>query len=301
MKKNINHFWLFLCFLFCVLIFKENGVFKITIINAADIFFESVFPSLFIMIIMVDLLNNYHFINVLIFLFGKFFRKLFKMSDSAIYIFLMSFFTGTPTNGYMVNDFFKKGFIDKKEAEVILSFSFFLNPLFLLNMFDYIFMDRIITIKLLIIYYLGNIIMVFLNRNKNYNKKRIRVDSKINAFSIVLNNSLKKAFNILLNVLGTIIFYLCLAKGINIIFNNPFLDTLISGLLEVSGGFYKLKLLNVSLEFKEILSLLFASLSGFSILSQVYSTLEDVDISFKRLVIERVKHFIICILLFILT
>lgn len=290
MKKILkNDIYIFITLLFIVLLFKNNILFKKCILNGCVIFFEQVFPTLFPMMIINDILINYNFIFYLNKIFHKPFKKIFHMSNAAMYIFLMSLLSGTPTNGYIAGNLVKEQNLNPKDASIILSYSFFLNPLFLMTMLNTIFKNQATTIKIILIYYSINLIIAFFFRKYPYHDIILNNNNPKN-FSIVLSTSITHAFSVLINILGTIIFYFVLCEGINIFVKNPSLNCFINGILEVTGGLAKLNTLHINYKLKELLAIAFLSFGGFSIHSQIKNILNDTNISYKYFFRARLFH-----------
>lgn len=270
-----------------ILLFKHNILFKKSIISCCIIFFEQVFPTLFPMFILNDLLIEYNFVTYLSRFLQPIFYKLFHFSNAATYIFIMSILSGTPTNGYITANLVEKNQLNPKDASIILSYSFFLNPLFLYNMLLVIFKDSSIAIKLILITYAYNLIVAFLFRKYKYQNIVLKEKEQRNSFSKILKSSISHAFSTLTSVLGTMIFYFILCEGIQLFIKNGLSNCLINGLLEVTGGLAKLNNININLFTKEIIALMFISFGGLSIQSQIKSIILDVNISSKPLTITR--------------
>ncbi len=302
MKKFFkNDIYLLIILIFIVLIFKNNILFKQTILSCCFIFFEQVFPTLLPMFIINDLLIEYHFTKYLNALLHPFFYKLFSFSNAATYTFIMSIFSGTPTNGYIVTKLVTEQNLCRKDASIILSYSFFLNPLFLYNMLQAILKDSYLTFKIIAITYSVNLIIAFYFRKYPYQNIELKNEDIIPNFAKALTSSIKHAFSVLTNILGTMIFYFILCEGINLFWKNALLNCLLNGFLEVTGGLAKLNQLNLNLLAKEFLALVFISFGGLSIHSQIKSIILDANISFKTFFKARVIHLILSTTILIIT
>ena len=294
MKKLFkNDIYSVLSLLFIFLLFIKNDIFKKCILNGSILFFKNVFPSLFPMFILNDILNNYNFFFLLDKYSGKIGKKLFHTSKSANYAFILSILSGTPTNGYIVTNLVKEKKLTRKDAGIILSYAFFLNPLFLYNMLNTIFNNKQITLKLMLINYSMNFLIAFFLRRYNYQDTPDIHLKKPDDFTKVLAKSIMNSFNTLTMILGTILFYFILCEGINIFINHAYLNTLINGLLEATGGLSKLITLNINLKAKEFLALLFISFGGFSIHTQIKNIINDVSIPYKYLFFSRLVHILL--------
>lgn len=294
MKNKLqNYLFLFLTLLFLLLIFKYNIVFKNCIIEGSSLFFYQVFPTLFPMFIINDFLVNYNFDYYLNIFFQKFFTKIFNMNSNAISIFILSLFSGTPTNAYVTANFLEKKLITAKEAEIILTYAFFINPLFLYNMLQNIFHNSFISFKIIFICYITNLFIAFYQRKFSYPpSKNLSLKKSLN-FSNSLSSSLNKSLKTLLNILGTIIFYLILSTGLNIFIKNNILNCLFNGFLEITGGLNKLALLNVSFNLKQILAVIFICFGGFSIHSQIKGIMMNYKVAYSSLFMARLAQVIL--------
>ena len=293
MKKNTKeNLFIVLTLLFIILLFKNNLLFKNCIITGCNLFFKNVFPSLFPMFIINDILINCNFINILEILNNKIFKKIFKMPSPAFYIFILSTFSGTPTNAYIIKSMVEEKKISPKDAGIILSYSCFLNPLFLYNILTAI-CNNEIAIKLILINYGLNIIIALFFRKYPYQKESITKKQEPKPFAIILTNSINRAMNTLLNILGTIIFYLLLCEAISLFIKNPILNCIINGLLEATGGLYKLSTLQINLFLKGFFASIFISFLGFSIHTQIKNIISDVKIPTRYFFFTRILHAIL--------
>ncbi len=297
LKKYI---YLVITLVFVVLLFYKNLAFKNCIINGCSIFFHQVFPSLFPMFIINDILINYNFFTILDYLCSKIFHRIFHMSSAATYIFILSIFSGTPTNAYIATNLVNERKLSPKDAGIILSYSCFLNPLFLYNMLNTIFLDSNITLKIIFINYGLNFFIAFCYRKYNYQNVSLSPTKNVENFTKVLAKSIERSLNTLTMLLGTIIFYFIICEGISIVMHNPLLNCIFNGLLEATGGLAKIASLNINMHLKEILVSIFISFGGFSIHTQIKNIISDVSIPYKYFFVTRIIHAIASAAIFII-
>lgn len=296
-KKNL---YLFLTILFIILFFKENILFKNCILKGCYTFIENVFPSLFPMFIIGDILLNYNLLDFLKCSLFPIFKKIFHMSYQAFYIFITSTFSGTPTNAYITASLVKEQKLEAKDASIILTYSCFLNPLFSYNMLYIIFNNSLIPFKIMISTYLVNLFIAFLMRNYKYKEIPLNKNKEYPSFTKALSTSIERSSKIFINILGTIIFYFIICEGINIFIKNEVINCFINGLLEATGGLTKLSLLNINYNLKEIIAIIFINFGGLSIHSQIKNILSDVSISYKPFVISRILSSLIIASIYII-
>ena len=251
------------------LIFKNYTTVLDSTVLAVELWLYKVFPYLFIMIIINDILISANF------------ASMFK--NASIYVFVMSLLSGTPTSAYIITNLYKNNKMSKNNAHITLLFTYFSNPLFLYSMLNSIFTSTFITIKLMLIHYLSNIIIYFIYRKKLDESPKYSNKSKIN-----LTDSIKKAMSTTTMVLGTICFYLVISNILN-------LNIYCRGILEMTQGLNML--INNSIPFKEIIAMIFISFSGLSIHTQVKCILDETDLEYKYFFKGRIYQTIIAVIL----
>ena len=270
------------CLLFLGLIFINYNIVLDSTINACYIWLYKVFPYLFIMIILNNILINLNF------------YQLFKKPST--YIFVMSMLSGSPTSAVIIGNLYKNNVIDKDYAHNSLLFAYFANPLFLYTMLNSIFKSNYLTLKLMVIHYLSNLIIYFMHKKKlnNYCKENN------NNSTFNLTKAIKEAMNTNLMVLGTIIFYLVISSIIlNTINMPPFISLLFRGILEMTQGLNFL--IDASILSKEILAIFFLSFGGLSIHTQVKCLLDEVNLDYKYFLKGRIYQTLIALFLTFIT
>lgn len=278
MKRKIT---ILLIMTFIILIFKNYEIVLKSALDATTIWLNKVFPYLFIMIIIQDLLINLNF--------SSFFK------NTAIYIFIMSLLSGTPSGTYIISKLKEQNIISKEYANTCLIFTFFANPLFLYSILNSIFLSKFITIRLMLILYLTNLILYFI-----YKKDLPSNGKSINTNEINLSSSIKTSINTTITVLGVITFYLILSNIIITEFNiiYPF-NIFFKGFLEMTQGLASL--INSSIKFKEVIAMIFISFGGFSIHTQVSCILNEANLSYKYFFKGRIIQTALVVFLTIIT
>lgn len=278
MKRKIT---ILLIMTFIILIFKNYEIVLKSTLDATTIWLNKVFPYLFIMIIIQDLLINLDF--------ASFFK------NTAIYIFIMSLLSGTPSGTYIISKLKQQNIITKEYANTCLIFTFFANPLFLYSILNSIFLSKLTTIRLMLILYLTNLILYFI-----YKKDLPSNGKSINTNEINLSSSIKTSINTTITVLGVITFYLILSNIIITEFNiiYPF-NIFFKGFLEMTQGLASL--INSSIKFKEVIAMIFISFGGFSIHTQVSCILNEANLSYKYFFKGRIIQTALVVFLTIIT
>ena len=291
-----NNIYLLIILILTISLFTFHNEIQLSILNACELFITKIFPSLFPMFILTDLLIYLGLPELLTKFFGNIFKKIFHTSPYGAFMFFTSLFCGTPANAYVLKNLVNEKKLTFNEASYVFSFSFFTNPLFYLTMLNFIFKEKTLILKLFLIPYLANIITGILLRPKITNENIMINKKHFKSLLDTLLESIKKSMNTMLTILGTITIFFILNTIINPS-NNP----LISGFLEVSQGLSQLGLTNLTLSIKKLYTLLFVSFGGLSIFLQIKSILNDTNISLKLFLKARFLQGLISISLLILT
>ena len=270
-----------------------------TINKSISLFLESVFPSLFISLLIssliIDLSINKFFGNIL----NKLFYKIFKINKESSFIFVLSFFIGSPSNAKYINDLFEKNIINEKEAVKLLIFSSFTNPIFIINTVGFIFLNNILYGYIIVITLLiTNIVLGVINRNyyiskkeKNNNFLTSLKDLNKNINNVNIIDSLFKSFistsKILINVFYIITISLLIINLISIGQDNIF-NTLLVGLLEITSGLKLLSESSINIDTKLLLSTIIISFGGLSIHAQIYSIFKKKKVNYIRFLIFKI-------------
>lgn len=260
-----------------ILVFKNYQSVLSSTIDGVNIWLYKVFPYLFIMIIIQDLLINLNFAN--------FFKR------TSTYIFFMSIISGSPSNAYIISKLVKEEKITKEYGNTCLIFTFFTNPLFLYSILNIIFNSLYMTIKIMIIIYISNFMIYF------YYKKDLPVANMYGKSSnINLPSSIKSSINTNLMVLGSIVFYFIISNILINTFNIGYpCNIFLRGLLEMTQGLNDVIYLNSDI--KVIATVIFITFGGFSIHTQVKCILDEYGLDYKYFFKGRILQLIIAIIL----
>lgn len=278
------------------IIFNRTIVFD-TISYSLSMWINSIIPSLAPFFIISDILINYDITNYIPRKIKKLFRKIFNVSDNVLTIFFLSIISGFPSNARNVRTMYEMELITSTEASHALTFTHFSNPLFILGTVSVFFLHNdTYGLIILISHYLSNIILGVMLRkyntisNINYTPKQ----NKSKNFPSIFINSIKRAIDTLLTILGTLTCFLVLSSIIiNRLNLNLYNSTIFKGILEITMGLKSLSLLSIPDIYKVVISTMFISFGGLSVHMQVLSFLIDTDISYKPFFIARVFHTII--------
>ena len=121
-----NNLYLIIISLFTILLFVLQEKVQASILASCNLFITKIFPSLFPMFILTDLLIYLQLPELLAKIFGKLFKKIFHTSPYGSFMFFTSLFSGTPANAYILKNLVKENKLTIDEANYIFSFSFLL-------------------------------------------------------------------------------------------------------------------------------------------------------------------------------
>ena len=284
-KYITSVFWLFIF----INIFTINNMQEI-IIDSCNIWLKNLVPSIFPFYIITDLLINYGFIDILKF---KFLNKFNIISESAIFIIVFSMLTGFPSSAKYIKSLIKEDLISLEEANKIISFCHFSNPLFIINVIGInVLNNKNLGYLILISHFLANLIIAFIIKFKTYPSKTINQNQE--KLGIILTKSINNTFNSLLIILGNLIMFQLIREITFKYFNsNQLLKTIITLILEITSGIFSLKSLNINIYVKAILITSAISFGGICVHSQVYGILSETKVNYKNYFIGRILQALI--------
>lgn len=299
--KCLNKLLCLILFLFLTIeLIVSSDLIMVTIKEAIHLWFYKVVPALLPFFLFSNFLMNYGFIEITS-EFAKPIMSFFKLNENAAFILMMSMLTGSPGNAFYIKEALKKGKLNEKEATKILMISQFASPLFILGTVRILLNDFKLSILILIITYITNFILAFLFQNFYASKesssfsfftlKKNFYQKETQSFGKTLSSSIKKTFDTLITILGSICFFYMITA---IVQHNHLLPTSImpyfSGILEMTQGINQVSLLNCSNHIKVFWITVFLSFGGFSIHSQILSLICDTKIKYFPYLVARILH-----------
>lgn len=273
-KKKINIFIIILIYLFIYIIFRNsNNLSNITFLSL-KMYILKVFPFLFIMMILNNLLIKCNL--------PYYFNKIFKNND--LYIFFSSILSGSPINAVILKNYLENDYITVKKASKILAYTSFNNPLFLYNYLHLILNNNYNVIKVMGILYISNFILYIYFNKKNNSQSFIKY--KEYNLKKELFNSIYESIQNLIKIMGIIIFFKIILDLL--MTKESICYSLLKGLVEVTTGLNDLVNFNISIKIKEIISYIIISFMGLSIQMQMSIILEKYNIDYKYFYTSRV-------------
>ena len=277
--------------IFLILIFIKKDIMYTTIYETTLIWFKNIVPNLFPMFIITSYIINSNLIFNICNILGKTFKKIFNTSIYGVYVFILSLFTGSPSNAKYIKDLLDNNLISKDESNKLLLFTLNYNPILILTLLNQ-YLQKNTSYLILLIIILSNVILGLLNRNIKYNIPTNKYNIKKNALSIIIKNTI----DTLLMILGTLIFFNILLSLIPI--NNIYIKNIVNGFLEITTALKDLKNINFNYNIKVLLSTIYLSFGSLSIHMQIKSILPDTN--YKLFLKNKLISIIISIIILLL-
>ena len=132
-KKLLDIFIILICvFIFIELLVRRDLIYS-SIIYALNIWVKNLIPALFPFFIISDILINYNIIYFIPKRIKDFCKVIWGLTDNMLMILLLSMLSGFPSNARNTRILYDTGKISLDEANHILIFSHFSNPIFILT------------------------------------------------------------------------------------------------------------------------------------------------------------------------
>ena len=279
MKENYKNRLILVTLILMLIFYLFNSQYILNnIIDYSKLFLTKLFPVSFIFFIISSLLVDFGIISFL--------DNVLHIKSTKLYVFTISMISGFPSGAKYTSDLYNKGFISCSDANKLMMFSHFPNPLFIISSLTLVIPNRIITRNILLSIIISNfIIMLFCKIDGNkYNDSNFK---KTN-FSLSLATGIKSAFEVLCIIYGTsLFFYLISCIILNTFSFSHIYYVLIYGVFDLTKGIFSVSLLD-SNYLRGIFVLLFICFGSLSIHLQIKSILSDTPINYKYFIFGRI-------------
>ncbi|MBZ9608334.1 sporulation integral membrane protein YlbJ [Clostridium estertheticum] len=299
-----------ICSLFILQIIIAPNICIQYTISGAKLFFNSIFPSLFPFLVVINIIISYDGIHIYSKLLGNLICKPLKLPKECNFALLVSLLCGYPLGARYTCDLYEKNIIDLNTCERLLNIASNASPLFIIGAVGASMMSNakigymLILSNILSCMFMGFIIpskdsyFKIKNRGDNFSRNHPPTTN----IGMILKNSIEDAMKNALNIGGFIVIFSVITGLIkdNVIFHialnkfsliigcsGNFIEGLLLGMLEMTNGCYLISSSNSNLYVKlPVLSFLIA-FSGLSIISQVYSYTYKYDVSIKKYIARK--------------
>ena len=272
------------------------------ILNATRVFINTLFPSIFPFFLISYLLISYNFPKTINKYLKTVTKNIFHVEGSSSFIIIMSMLSGFPSGAKYIKTLLDKGSINLDEANYLITFTHFANPLFVLTVTKGIFKNTTLSYIILLCMYLSNLILGFIVRPKQIKNNKKRMESlEIPNFSINLTTSIVSSFKLLSIIFGnTCFFYIITGLLMKICNYNQLTTILVNGFFDITRGITSINSLSGFITLKSIIILTFLAFGGVNINMQVASIISNSNIKYSNFLIGRICQCAISIVLFLL-
>ena len=275
-----------LCTILLLYLFTVDMI-VVNILEYTELFLKKIFPVSFIFFTISNLLIEYNFI--------QFFQQLFKVKSPFIFAFLLSLISGFPSGAIYTKEMLDKGIINVKDANKIIMFTHFPNPLFVINSIGIILNSKFRAYILLLSIILSNFIIFLVLNNKNSSTALECKDN--NDFSLCLTNSIIRSIKCIVIVYGISVFFFLIATFLNKIVDNTYYYVIINGIFDLTKGIYSTTLIS-NIFIRSLFIIIFITFGSLSIHFQIKSILSDTNINYNNFIFGRILSCILTIIIF---
>ena len=258
-------------------------------ITSINIFKTRLFPSIFPFFVLASLLLNLGLADKISRKINFIIKRVFHIEGISSFIVVISIISGFPSGSKYISDCYKKGLINKRTANYLLTFTHFGNPLFILGTCGIVLNDITIAYKILIINIVANIILGIILRPKEIISSNYTLKNEKLTFMEALPNAINDAIKLLLFMLGSITFFMFFSKLLTSLLNlNDFYTVIITGILDLTSGVSMVNTLNISSYLQGLIVLSFITFGSLSVHLQVINNIKEQDLSYKYFFIGRI-------------
>ena len=300
-RKAINYIFTLLALTFRYFLINNNKIVLESVSFSISIWKDNLFPTLFPFLVILSILIDIGSINILGNTIGKPISKLLNISKEGSIVFISSLISGFPTGAKLTTNLVKNKLISINEANRLIMFTSFSNPIFILGfIYSLIPIKKIIYIILISHTLSGILIGIIFRSNVELNNtiKENNEKKDYSSFSLIFKNSIIDSLNTMFLLLGIVTIFSLIVSFFEITFNiDPLTKSILSGILEMTQGIKNISILNISILVKSILITIFISFGGLSIHMQVLSIISETKIKYKQFLLARIIHAILASLL----
>ncbi|HLR21378.1 MAG TPA: sporulation integral membrane protein YlbJ [Tissierellaceae bacterium] len=290
--------------------------------DGAYLWFNTLLPSLLPFLILSELFISSGFVEVFGKLLGNIMKPIFNVPGSGAFPLLVSSISGYPIGAKLTSDLRKNKYINKTEANRLISFTSTSGPLFILGsiLIGMLNMPELGTLMILP-HYLGTItvgiIFRFYKRSANPQSsvsithpqaKEANIKNtnlEIDSIGKLISRSVKQSMDSIILIGGFIILYsviieILLASKFMIKITSilsyytkidiTIIEAILSGFIELTTGCKKISSVNMNPLYKIMILNSLIAWSGLSILSQAISFISQTDINIKLYVFSKFLH-----------
>ena len=297
MKKANYYFTLFLV-LFTTF-FSFVNMFQIVKVsaNVIQIVFTNLLPSLLPFMILISLCLSLGIFQIFSYFIQFIFSPLFHLTPHMSSLYFVSFFCGYPTNAKIIKESYELGYINLSQLQHLLSIASF-------SSLSFIFVSLHLPIRSAFLIYICHIVPSIIKalfykedyQFMTFKETLYHLKNPHMSFVEALKQSILSSLTAFIFILGYMLVFQFLGYSLHFFIKNPFIQSIIQGVLEFSSG--SIQLLQYKHFFVYPFISFYLSFSGLSVLMQVDNILENIPYSFSKYLKDRIIHgicsFLIC-------
>lgn len=251
--------------IFLIITINNKVLLKGAITSSFIMWFNYLLPSIFPVTIIIKLLINNQFYQLINHKIYHYFNKYFNFNGIALALILISIVVGSPTAQIIYNDALKKQLIDYHSFKKLVIASSVINPIFFFNINSHLTLRCKITFILTSIVTTFGLFFIIKIPDNNIRNTQINKDSLINIIT--------STFMIMINILSIIIFFNIIIAITNLI-PNCIIKHLIVSMFEITSGINYLKGITNPI-LRKTLTIFLSSFLGLAINMQIKSIIKD--------------------------
>lgn len=295
MKNKFNNYSILLILIITfILVFKYPKEITYSVLYSINLWKNNIVPTTFTLFVISDLLIEYGLLNLI----NKILNN--KVNGNIITIFMLSLLSGFPSSAKYAKKFLEEDKITVEEANYIIMFCNFSNPLFIISTIGINYLNNVkYGYIILISHIISNIIIGIYYKRKITKRKIItkKQESNKKEFITILTSSINDTFKILINILGIITVFMIISLLIEKVLKKNIITMIIKSVLEMTQGTLLISKSNIYYKLKVSLIGALISFNGISIHMQIKSILDNTKIKYSNYLKGRILQSIICFII----
>lgn len=303
MKRYIIPVYIFLILLFAFPTACTTGA-----KNGLLLWFNTIIPSIFPFILLTGLLRAFNGIGYFEKIFGPLISLLFRCSKRGAYAVIIGFLCGYPLGAKAVADSYSLGYIDRHEADYLLTFCSNPSPMYLYN---YVLTASLgapeLAISLFFAVYLAAWFTGIIHYILYFRKYRpLSQNTSVHIQDFTPNMLMEQCIMDSLTTIQKIGVYMIIFSMIgSLLFILPISSApakiILTGICEQTTGIHSILTPIFDTKIKTILATAFASFGGLAVAAQTYGVISSQGLSLKPHFSGKIIHtFLTCLILWII-
>lgn len=294
---------LFLCIIFCFLLVFPTQTFEASK-NGLLLWFDSLLPTLLPFLIISQLILKTSLVNYIQRILGPVFRQIFHCSDNGAFCILCGFLCGYPVGARLIALQILEKKLSIEEGQYLLSFCNNVSPMFCISYGILFAIGASNILPYLLIVYGSAFLFGFFTRPKhvpqNVLSTKKQTSSTENIFQMI-DVCIIDSFLIMIKLCGYLILFSIINSSILMILpeNTLYTESIISSVLEITGGLAKLTVLPANI-IRSAIGIGALTFGGLCCIFQTNSVIHDTGLSLKKYILQKIIITIIALFFYFL-